>query len=69
MVVKAAEDMEERQVTVKSKPSKTYTFDRVFGTDSNQEMIYDEVVNPILSEVNSLSSSLSLSLFLTLLLP
>ena len=31
--------------------NKTYTFDKVFGPEADQSMIYDEVVQPILGEV------------------
>ena len=31
--------------------NKTYTFDRVFGPEANQSMIYDDVVAPMLDEV------------------
>lgn len=31
--------------------SKTYSFDRVFGTDSKQREVYDEIVAPLLEEV------------------
>ncbi|PUU72771.1 P-loop containing nucleoside triphosphate hydrolase protein [Tuber borchii] len=33
--------------------NKTYTFDRVFGPEANQNMIYDNVVAPILEEMLS----------------
>lgn len=33
--------------------NKTYTFDRVFGPEANQSMIYDDVVAPMLDEVRS----------------
>jgi len=32
--------------------NKTYTFDRVFGPEANQNMIYDNVVAPMLEEVS-----------------
>ena len=31
--------------------SKTFTFDKVFGPDSNQITVYKEVVYPIIEEV------------------
>lgn len=31
--------------------SKTFTFDRVFGPDSSQQQIYEEVVQPMIEEV------------------
>lgn len=31
--------------------NKTYTFDRVFGPEADQSMIYDDVVAPFLEEV------------------
>lgn len=31
--------------------SKTYTFDRVFGQDTDQEQVYNDIVQPILEEV------------------
>lgn len=31
--------------------NKTYTFDRVFGPEADQGMIYDDVVHPIVGEV------------------
>ena len=36
---------------VPSTSNKTYTFDRVFGPEADQAMIYDDVVAPFLEEV------------------
>lgn len=33
--------------------NKTYSFDRVFGTEADQSQIYDSVVEPILTEVSA----------------
>lgn len=40
-----------KEVIVKSAREKTYTFDRVFGPESDQEMIYDGVAKPLLQEM------------------
>ncbi|KAJ3060752.1 kinesin motor protein cin8, partial [Podochytrium sp. JEL0797] len=44
-----------KELHVKANPSdlqsKTYSFDKVFGPDADQAMVYDEVVAPILDEV------------------
>jgi kinesin family member 11 len=34
--------------------NKTYTFDRVFGPEADQQMVYDDVVAPFLDEVEYL---------------
>ena len=44
-----------KELTVKTSQmdstSKTYTFDKVFGPDSTQQMVFDDVVSNMLSEV------------------
>ena len=45
-----------REVHVKQGPmdiatSKVYTFDKVFGPDADQELIFEDVVRPLLEEV------------------
>ena len=39
--------------------NKTYTFDRVFGPEADQAMIYDDVVAPFLEEVLLLRAPLN----------
>jgi kinesin family protein 11 len=39
-----------QDITVKM-TNKTYHFDRVFGQESTQQHMYDEVVSPILQEM------------------
>ncbi|KAK9479038.1 P-loop containing nucleoside triphosphate hydrolase protein [Lipomyces japonicus] len=47
----------QKDITVQTGPlalsNKTYTFDRVFGPEADQTMMYDEVVSPILNEALS----------------
>ncbi|KAI8619445.1 P-loop containing nucleoside triphosphate hydrolase protein [Chytriomyces sp. MP71] len=54
-VVVTTSGVKSNQLFVKANPSdaqsKTYSFDKVFGPDADQETIYDEVVGPILEEV------------------
>jgi len=49
-------DSENRTVVVRERPqtgssSKTYTFDKVFGTRSKQVDVYNAVVKPAIDEV------------------
>ncbi|KAI9287346.1 P-loop containing nucleoside triphosphate hydrolase protein [Umbelopsis sp. AD052] len=48
VVVDAASNTQE--ITLKT-TNKTYTFDRVFGQETSQQRIYDDVVSPILQEM------------------
>jgi kinesin family protein 11 len=38
--------------------SKTYTFDKVFGSESDQEAVFHDVVAPILDEVSCLHGTI-----------
>jgi kinesin family protein 11 len=40
-----------KEVIVKTTREKTYTFDRVFGSESDQEMVYEGVANGLLREM------------------
>ena len=56
VVVAATGGLRGKEITVSNGlvpplSNKTYTFDRVFGPEANQEMIYDDVVSPFLNEV------------------
>lgn len=46
-----------REVSIQTGPlalsNKTYSFDRVFGAEADQSMVYDQVVSPILEEALS----------------
>lgn len=48
VIVDAASNTQE--ITLKT-TNKTYTFDRVFGQETTQQHIYDDVVSPILQEM------------------
>jgi kinesin family protein 11 len=57
VVVMATGGLRGKEITVSNGlvpplSNKTYTFDRVFGPEANQEMIYDDVVVPFLDEVH-----------------
>jgi Kinesin motor domain len=48
VIVDAASNTQE--ITLKT-TNKTYTFDRVFGQETTQQHMYDDVVSPILQEM------------------
>jgi len=59
VVVTATGGLRGKEITVSNGPlvpmsNKTYTFDRVFGPEADQQMVYDDVVAPFLDEVQSL---------------
>lgn len=56
VVVTATGGLRGKEITVSNglvppMSNKTYTFDRVFGPEADQEMIYEDVVAPFLEEV------------------
>ena len=56
VVVTATGGLRGKEITVSNglvppMSNKTYTFDRVFGPEADQAMIYDDVVSPFLEEV------------------
>lgn len=56
VVVTATGGLRGKEITVSNGlmppvSNKTYTFDRVFGPEADQAMIYDDVVSPFLEEV------------------
>jgi kinesin family protein 11 len=63
VVVTATGGLRGKEVTVSNgllppMSNKTYTFDRVFGPEADQEMIYEDVVGPFLEEVQPISIKL-----------
>jgi len=59
VIVTATGGLRGKDITVSNGPlipmsNKTYTFDRVFGPEADQQMVYDDVVAPFLDEVYSL---------------
>ena len=59
VVVTATGGLRGKEITVSNGlvpplSNKTYTFDRVFGAEADQAMIYDDVVSPFLEEVYTL---------------
>jgi kinesin family protein 11 len=63
VVVTATGGLRGKEVTVSNgllppMSNKTYTFDRVFGPEADQEMIYEDVVGPFLEEVRPISIKL-----------
>lgn len=59
VVVTATGGLRGKEITVSNglvppMSNKTYTFDRVFGPEADQAMIYDDVVSPFLEEVSNL---------------
>jgi kinesin family member 11 len=61
VVVTATGGLRGKEITVSNgllppMSNRTYTFDRVFGPEADQEMIYDDVVGPFLEEVQPLST-------------
>jgi len=61
VVVTATGGLRGKEITVSNgllppMSNRTYTFDRVFGPEADQEMIYEDVVGPFLEEVQPLST-------------
>jgi len=59
VVVTATGGLRGKEITVSNGllppvSNKTYTFDRVFGPEADQAMIYDDVVAPFIEEVDPL---------------
>lgn len=59
VVVTATGGLRGKEITVSNGPlvpmsNKTYTFDRVFGPEADQQMVYDDVVAPFIEEVDYL---------------
>lgn len=46
--------------------TKTYSFDRVFGPDADQELVFQDVVSPMLKEVRFVAHSSSQATCVTL---
>lgn len=68
-VVVATNGVKGSQVELSMGPSavsnKTYQFDKVFSPAADQNMVYEEVVAPILDEVSNVSSGVVSSRLLT----